>query len=414
MPDGLEEEVAVFKRGFAAIVVAITMAFTALAPAHADLAPPPKPTWAGSFDMRIGQWVPCLEGWSTTDCIESVQLRLETDTAWTDLTFVPDPLFVPESATQVWDLAGNDKVQNYAHFEQRSSGHWQIPNTTLLTNGGDRLNVATAFMHNALQVNVMPSDNKWSMREDSYLRVTLQTKTAQKYIQWTYSNTHDPTVAIPDAEHVVFTTKPTVNVHPIGGSGVCFGESTDFKSAFEGVDAIMNALIPDDVANNEPPAEVVFGTNGFWCFNGMQWNADAGQLVIKVGTVHWDSKGQALQGWLEAKIRGALVRKWWGVNPKLVAGSARVEVVYENGEIVTATTNASYDAKNDWIDLRSYGFHYSSPVVGIKVVKTEANAEAPAVMAPAKTKPAKTMTCTKGKTTKKVSGTKCPTGWKKK
>ena len=391
---------------------ALLLSLVVSGPASADVPQISTPEWGSGYDLRLGQWTPCEPGWATIDCIESVQLRTDSDTAWTDLKFVFEPGLVPESATQRWEPAGTLKENASTWVDRNNVGYWQIPRTDLLTGSGDRLMVYTQFMHNALQVNVHPADRSWAMREDSYVRVTLRTTAAQKYIQWTYANTHDPSVTIPDANHVVFTIKPTVNVHP-KGADICFGDSREFTSMYESVDAIANAIIPDNVANNEPPAEVIIGTNGFWCFNGMQWDATAGQLVIRVGTVHFDSKGESVKGWIEAKIRGSLVRKWWGVNPKMISGSAKVEVIYENGEVVAATTSASYDAANDWIDLRSYGFHYSSPVVGIKVLKTAENTEAPA---PVVVKPAakKSITCAKGKATKKVTGTKCPSGWKKK
>ena len=413
MSEWMEEEVTTQLRRVAILIATLLLSSLSSIPANADIPAISVPEWGAGYDMRLGQWAPCSPGWSTTDCIESVQLRTDSETVWTDLTFVFESGLLSESATQRWEPAGTLKENSANWIDRNNVGYWQIPRTDLLTNGGDRLMVYTQFMHRALQVNVHPADRSWAMREDSYVRVTLRTAAAQKYIQWTYANTHDPAVTIPDSNHLLFTIKPTLNVHP-KGADVCFGDSREFTSMYESVDAIANAIIPDSVANNEPPAEVIIGTNGFWCFNGMQWDASTGQLVIRVGTVHFDSKGEALKGWIESKIRGSLVRKWWGVNPKMISGSAKVEVVYENGEVVAATTSASYDPVNDWIDLRSYGFHYSSPIVGIKVVKTAENAEA--VAAPVVVKPAAkkaTITCVKGKTVKKVSGNKCPAGFKK-
>jgi hypothetical protein len=79
---------------------------------------------------------------------------------------------------------------------------------------------------------------------------------------------------------------------------------------------------------------------------------------------------------------------------------------------------AKYDAKNDWINLRAYGFTYSMPQLAVSFKPpTEANKIVPATEAK-KLVPAKkmTITCVKGKTTKKVSAVKptCPNGFKRK
>jgi hypothetical protein len=62
--------------------------------------------------------------------------------------------------------------------------------------------------------------------------------------------------------------------------------------------------------------------------------------------------------------------------------------------------------KDEWIHLGAYGFGFSSPTLKVKFTQ----AAAPVVAK--KT----TITCVKGKTTKKVTAVKptCPTGFKKK
>jgi hypothetical protein len=130
---------------------------------------------------------------------------------------------------------------------------------------------------------------------------------------------------------------------------------------------------------------------------------------------------------MELKVKGNRAREWWGIDPAIAAGYAKVEVSYPDGTKKVATVTAKYDSKNDWINLLAYGFTYSMPQLAIsfkppaeanKVVPAaEANKIVPVAEAK-KLAPAKkmTITCVKGKTTKKVSAVKptCPAGYKKK
>ena len=64
--------------------------------------------------------------------------------------------------------------------------------------------------------------------------------------------------------------------------------------------------------------------------------------------------------------------------------------------------------KNNWLTLGAYNFTFSAPTVSVKLTQDK-----PQVVTPAK--PAiKKITCVKGKTTKVVAATKCPSGYKKK
>jgi hypothetical protein len=97
--------------------------------------------------------------------------------------------------------------------------------------------------------------------------------------------------------------------------------------------------------------------------------------------------------------------------------SATVSITSENGEANTATT--VINEKNGWLKLGAYGFTFSSPTVRVKLTQ-EAAAPAPTPSASASATPVvakkTSITCVKGKTTKKVTAVnpKCPTGYKKK
>jgi hypothetical protein len=82
---------------------------------------------------------------------------------------------------------------------------------------------------------------------------------------------------------------------------------------------------------------------------------------------------------------------------------ASIQIVNENGQNSVATTVIS--EKDGWLKLGAYGFTFSSPTLRVKLTQDKASA-----------KKKLTITCVKGKLTKKVTGTtpKCPSGYKKK
>lgn len=123
-------------------------------------------------------------------------------------------------------------------------------------------------------------------------------------------------------------------------------------------------------------------------------------IAVRIGGPHYDFSGKEIVGWLEASIRGDVIRKAFGKDPSKL-DNFRVSVTYgaEEQQIATATTK--YMSSSDSVEIRAYGFHYSSPQIKMKL---------PGVT-PAK---AKRITCVKGKVTRKVTGTKCPAGFKKK
>jgi hypothetical protein len=104
-----------------------------------------------------------------------------------------------------------------------------------------------------------------------------------------------------------------------------------------------------------------------------------------------------------------------------------VSITYEDGSASSVATVIGKKIENDYLIITS-GFHFSSPNVAIKIVKGSQSA-APEAMAPepaATPEPVAqpisvavkkmTITCVKGKTTKKVTAVKpiCPAGYKKK
>jgi hypothetical protein len=130
---------------------------------------------------------------------------------------------------------------------------------------------------------------------------------------------------------------------------------------------------------------------------------DAGSLEYKVAGLHYAPDGKTLnEGTYDLVMRSETARCLYGFSKAPI--SAKVQVVGEGGENKVATVIVSEDAKTGWLKMAAYGFTFSSPTIMVKLSQAKA--------------PAKkiTITCTKGKLTKKVTAVaaKCPAGYKKK
>jgi hypothetical protein len=134
-----------------------------------------------------------------------------------------------------------------------------------------------------------------------------------------------------------------------------------------------------------------------------------GTLDYKVASTHYEADGTTVfKGTYELIMSSSVARCIYQFTAAPI--SATVSITSENGEANTATT--IINEKNGWLKLGAYGFTFSSPTVKVKLTQEKA------VPVATVTVPAKkiTITCVKGKTSKKVTAVnaKCPAGYKKK
>jgi hypothetical protein len=142
-----------------------------------------------------------------------------------------------------------------------------------------------------------------------------------------------------------------------------------------------------------------------------------GDLAYRVASPHYDSKGEVQIGTYDLAIRSDIARCIYGFTSAPI--QATLSVVYADGESKKATTLVS--EKNNWLRLSAKGFTYSSPTVKVRLSQEEAVVAPSAKPSPSVTlKPAAakktSITCVKGKTSKKVTAVNptCPKGYKKK
>ncbi len=136
-------------------------------------------------------------------------------------------------------------------------------------------------------------------------------------------------------------------------------------------------------------------------YDGIAPKFSNGQLTYKVAGLHYAPDGKSLnEGSYDLVMRSDVARCLYGFSKAPI--SATISVVGEGGESKVATTVVS--EKDGWLKMAAYGFNFSSPTISVKLSQAAAPVK--------KT----TITCVKGKLTKKVTavGPKCPAGYKKK
>lgn len=138
-------------------------------------------------------------------------------------------------------------------------------------------------------------------------------------------------------------------------------------------------------------------------------------LAYQVGSPHFDTKGEVIVGTYDLAIRSDVARCIYKFSNAPIQAS--VSIIYATGEAKTATTTIT--EKNNWLRLSAKGFTYSTPTVKVTLSQEKAKAEDSPTPTPTPSKVAltkSTITCVKGKNTKKVTSInpKCPAGYKKK
>jgi hypothetical protein len=409
------------------IAIALLLAATTLTPASAaDPFPmPPEPKWwkqTGITDVRYGVWLPCDEQWKiTTDCTQSIKVIKEDGTEVGEMKYKKQPNFDPTTAVQEWQMVSSlqgEQVENYSSVKDFGGlAHiWTLPAGVTTTDGSSEVSASVHLMNSSLQIYLTSNDmNKASLPEGYYFQFILKSPGFSKRIKWVLSNVRDPQVSVA-GDLITVKGLPENSPSARPNDPVC--ESNLLKAASTQRNMAVNMVYWDagNKTSDTRADDVILGTNGWWCLSDFRFDRDSQQIVVKVGNVHFDENGKEIEGWMELKIKGNRARDWWGIDPAIAAGYAKVEVSYDDGTKKVATVTASYDTKNDWINLRAYGFSYSSPRLAVSFKGPEQAVKQP-VQATKTVAPKKsTITCVKGKTSKKVTGAppKCPTGFKKK
>jgi hypothetical protein len=194
----------------------------------------------------------------------------------------------------------------------------------------------------------------------------------------------DKSIAVPSAWNIRSLTKAEMTK-----ANGCFNDGTGIKGV----------VTTNSTTYSEGPPSFIDGT-----------------LKYKVASAHSNPDGSEFKGTYNLVMRSEVARCLYKFSKAPL--SASIEVVSDNGQTSVSTT--VFGEKNGWVELAAYNFGFSSPTVNVKLTQeAEVVAPTPTPTPSASAKPAAkavTITCIKGKTSKKVTAVKpkCPTGYKKK
>ena len=138
-------------------------------------------------------------------------------------------------------------------------------------------------------------------------------------------------------------------------------------------------------------------------FDAVPPTFSGGILTYKIGGLHYDSRGGLTSGNYDLVMRSDVARCLYRFTKAPIQAS--ISISYETGERQIATQVVS--ERDGWLYLGAYNFGFSSPTIKVRLTQSKESIAKPKSL---------TITCVKGKLTKKVTATspKCPAGYKKK
>ena len=171
-------------------------------------------------------------------------------------------------------------------------------------------------------------------------------------------------------------------------------------------------------------------TTNAMVYDGTPPKFSDGELQYRVASVHNDPAGKKFQGLYDLVIDSKVARCLYNYSSAPI--SASVSIASSEGNQSVATTVVT--EKDGWFRMGAYGFHYSAPTIKVKLsqeVVAPTPTPTPTPVATPTTMPTQsavptssqkpvspkrtTITCVKGKLSKKVTAVKpkCPSGYKK-
>lgn len=145
------------------------------------------------------------------------------------------------------------------------------------------------------------------------------------------------------------------------------------------------------------------------------FNKSTSTLDYKVVAPHFTHSGEVFLGTYNLAINSKVARCLYGFSNAPI--SATISISSADGTNRVATTTVT--ERNGFLNLAAYGFEFSDPTISVKITGEKITEAAPTPAAsPISVAQAQksTITCIKGKTSKKVTAVKpkCPAGYKKK
>jgi hypothetical protein len=347
---------------------------------------PPGKAWGGSSSVSkngcfaAGSVGECAIGWPIPN---DVRFRLEIRTSIPITSFLHGRLLNPE--IKITTDAGNRQI-----FSIEGGAvdvpilHAWVKNTDMPKGLYDLLYSKSDFGGWYYY-----QDGKGSGRDNVQVRIPVDAYTSEYFQQYLWWLQVAKDKSIGNKSMWVARTLSAAEIYS-SGTQSCLGNS---KSLTGIVTTNANMYV------SSPPT-----------FNPVEQSLD-----YKVSSAHFNEADKLNVGNYNLVISSEAARCLYNFSKAPI--SATVSIVSADGTAQVATTTVN--EKNGWLYLSANGFTYSAPTVRVKLTQ-EAAVVTPTPIATPAAKPAvakkTTITCVKGKTSKKVTAVKpvCPTGFKKK
>jgi hypothetical protein len=181
--------------------------------------------------------------------------------------------------------------------------------------------------------------------------------------------------------------------------------STNTTWAFKAMNYGQNSSDVQKCSDNTGNVAGLVTTNALTYLPGPPtFDKESQSLTYKVASPHYEANGSLASGSYDLSMRSDIARCLYGFSSAPI--KAEISITSDEGEKKVATTIVN--EKNGWLYLSAKGFTFSSPTINVKLSQEK-------VVTPV-AKQKVTISCVKGKTTKKVTAVspKCPAGYKKK
>lgn len=134
------------------------------------------------------------------------------------------------------------------------------------------------------------------------------------------------------------------------------------------------------ILQGTPPGGMFLNSNG-GCAYEVKFDKQNNKIIVVSTGPHFDVFKNVIDGWFEASIRGDLIRKVFGLEPKTMQ-EAVIEVTDTAGAPKAATFTTQYKSATDKVEIKGLGFTFSSTKIAIALKRP---AESPTIQPSSKT-----------------------------
>ncbi|MFM1952515.1 MAG: hypothetical protein RJA33_1309 [Actinomycetota bacterium] len=353
---------------------------------------------------------------ATLNPVDSSTVTTDSSTVTSDTTTASTPIVTIPTLATGRAVAG-----------RWTSANWSSEGLDLLGYGGLYVEAKTAnefvnhiFMNvlptiasstNKINIATQPANTNYPANLDSDISIAVTVKTGEVkpgVVVGVGTNFTGDYSSANGQSTIRFSGSP-VNVPLAAQSSDCSGETGVARAMVRQLQAVLfinnegqSAFGVDGVTG-----DMVVSSNGVCDLSTPVWNADLKEFTFTAAAPHFAPDGTTLNyGFYKAIIPAADAKLLWGLenaNDAVKALNVQIISTVNEGNNLVSTVGV----RNGKIIIDISGFHYSRPKLKISLKKD---------WKPAKTMLNKTtITCTMGKTVKKITAVKptCPKGYKK-